>query len=408
MRNTLPYRTSSLGRSQSNSRLYGRDLIRGRRRLSMRCLFIACIIIAPLLAAVASLTCLRQVASSHSSYWNELARYLAGMPIPDTSLLASKTSDLRYQRHAKRMNALWDTIRSVTIDEIVPWRKKNLPEHVHGDAFYPLSGADFINLYTMFPDARRYLMIALEKPGEAATLLDWQSSRLIDGLDPVYRSIHQYSMNNYFASKVMTIEMNNTLLPGTAPSLLIFMARMGLTVHSLENVVISDDGNLVPEIPAEKQAENRIRGIRIAFTDGGSTKRELVYLSMKIGPRSVDTSTPEGKYLNRLHGIRTMMKSAVYLLHHRPFEPVRRFILDRSVLMVQDDSGIPFHSFQDGWEVKLFGRYRPALQLKYCIPVFQPDLKKAYAGLIEPLPFNFGYGILFGKGQSNLMIARKI
>lgn len=398
-------------KTNQNKRLYGKSLIRKTPVDIVKRILIFCILVFPLMAAGVNLTCLMQPRDvAADPYWNDVARYLAGMDVREKSVLYPKTRELPYQQHRRFMDDLWSKIQKSTIDIIKPWRESNVPTSgSRATAFYPLSGADFINLHTIFPASRRYLMIAMEPEGDASVLKDHQSRRLIDGLVPVERSIYLYGVNNYFQSKVMSQEMTNRLLPGTAPALLIFMARMGLVIKSVDNVYIGDSGDLVsmPGSPAKKD-NGKTYGIRIFFTGRDGSSRELVYLSMKIGPRSVDPSTPEGKYLGRLIGIKTMMKSAVYLLHHRPFDGVRDFILKRSIIMVQDDSGIPYRFFTRGWKVSLYGKYRPAMALKYCMPVSQPDLKEQYSAGVPPLPFNFGYGILFGPGQSNIMVAKKI
>jgi hypothetical protein len=324
--------------------------------------------------------------------------------------LWEKTNESVYQKHVLFMNNIWGMIQRETIDLIVPWREKHLVPAGKGDtAFYPLSGADFINLYALFPASNSYLMVAMEQPGDADALRDYQSKRLIEGLAPIQRSIYLYGRNNYFQSKVMIKEMNNNCLPGTAPVLLIFMARLGLTVIDVENVTIDESGLIVSmPIKAGGNPSPKIAGIRINFAHGDSGEiRELVYLSMKLLPDSTSLSVPEGRFLNRLRDVHTLLKSAVYILHYKNYEQVRNFLLQRSFIIIQDDSGIPYSSFNVEWKISLYGVYRPYLGLAGCRPVMQYDLEKSYLENSLPLPFNFGYGILSGPKQSNLMIARK-
>jgi hypothetical protein len=393
-------------------RLYGKSLIRSGPHVFLKNLLVFCILMFPLLAAGINITCLMQprpVAADH--YWNEVARYLAGMDISEKSVLWEKTRDPRYRDHVTFMDKLWGMIEKETIELVVPWRQDNIPRAgKYAPAFYPLSGADFINLYTLFPDSREYLMVAMEQPGDAGALRDHQSKRLIDGLIPIQRSIYLYGVNNYFQTKVMMKEMNNTLLSGTAPVLLIFMARLGLTITNVENVGIDEKGALVrlSEAKIPKNRGKAVTGIRISFTGkGGGSSRELVYLSMRLEARSVSPSTPEGVFFNRLKNAKTMLKSAVYILQDSRWEPLKSFILDRSVLVVQDDSGILFRDFNKRWDITLYGAYKPILNLPGCRVVRQGDLAESYRAKSRPLPFNFGYGILLGPGQSNLMLAKK-
>ena len=399
----------SLDPARSTRRLYGKNLIRASASTAVKNLLLTCVLLLPVLAAVINVTCLMQPRTAAADpYWNDVARYLAGMEVRDTSVLKPKTADPRYRAHIAYMDNLWGMIRKETIDLIRPWRDDNIPSvGGGGTAFYPLSGADFINLFTIYPNARTYLMIALEQSGDAALLRDHASNRFLDGLMPIQRGIYLYGVNNYFQSKVMMKEMNNTLLPGTAPALLIFMARMGLTVTGVENITIGDTGNIVTAGPANG-APRQVAGIRILFTGSGAAgTRELIYLSMRLEPDSVDTAAPEGRFFNRLRGTRTMLKSAVYILQDDKYAPLKDFILKRSALIVQDDSGIPYGAFDGRWRVKLYGKYNPYMSLGGCTIRRQEDLAGAYAKESFPLPFNFGYGILQGQGQSNLMIAKR-
>ncbi|OHD66170.1 MAG: hypothetical protein A2176_07980 [Spirochaetes bacterium RBG_13_51_14] len=402
----------SLKPRRAAKRLYGKSLVRNGASSFMKKLVLSCILILPVIAAGINATCLRQTRHGAADpYWNDVSRYLAGLEIGESSVLLPLTKEPRYKEHVRFMNDLWSMIQKETIDLIVPWRQEHIPSMKRSSvALYPLSGADFINLYAMFPDARTYLMIALEQPGEVEALRDYGSQRLIDGLMPIHRSIYMFGVNNYFQTKVMYREMNNTLLPGISPVLLIFMARLGLTIRQVENITLGESGSIAPhaEAPAAEHPGRRISGVRIRFTGQGvSRPRELVYLSMRLEANSVDPSTPEGRFLNSLHNVRTMLKSAVYILQTRRYEPLRDFILQRSRLIVQDDSGIAYGAFDEKWDVKLFGTYWPYLQLGGCSVVVQNDLLQSYRKESRPLPFNFGYGIILGRGKSNLLVAKK-
>ena len=401
-----------LKKQKTGKSKYGKRLIKGGAPGILRTILVLGILLFPILFAGINITCLMQPRQgADDPYWNDVSRYLAGMEISEKSVLWPKTKEPRYLEHMKFMDNLWGMIEKETIELIRPWRKKNIPVvKRYGTAFYPLSGADIINLFTLFPDSRSYIMVAMEQPGEASILRDHGSRRLIDGLVSIERGIYFYGTCNYFQTKVMIQEMNNTLLPGTAPSLLIFMARLGCTIRQVENIAIDGSGSIVPltAMNPVQSPEKLINGIRIYFTvKGGVSVRELVYLSMRLEANSVNPATPEGKFFNRLRNVKTMLKSAVYILQDKRYEPLKNFILQKSALIVQDDSGILFRDFNSGWDIKLFGTYNPVLNLPGCNVQKQDDLALRYQKQSLPLPFNFGYGILLGPGKSNLMVAKR-
>ena len=73
------------------------------------------------------------------------------------------------------------------------------------------------------------------------------------------------------------------------------------------------------------------------------------------------------------------------------FNEIRDTILERSRLVVQDASGVPFKYFDEaGWSLKLYGRYTGPISLFG--PRDQEDLRAAMARDTRgALPFVFGY-----------------
>jgi hypothetical protein len=91
-----------------------------------------------------------------------------------------------------------------------------------------------------------------------------------------------------------------------------------------------------------------------------------------------------------------------------PFEPrfseLRRLVLEGSSVVVEDDTGLPFRSFDERWAVRLFGRYEtPVSPFEDRL---QPSLKAAFErGAPPALPFGIGYHVL--PQRSHLLVASK-
>jgi hypothetical protein len=86
----------------------------------------------------------------------------------------------------------------------------------------------------------------------------------------------------------------------------------------------------------------------------------------------------------------TYIKSASYLMHSAHFSKVRQFILSKSELIVQDDSGIPVRYFVPAnWDRTFFGAYDGPIRL--FANRYQQDLFDAYAASAKPLDFGIGY-----------------
>ncbi len=348
-----------------------------------------------------------------SPYWNDLAHFLAGMPFRSDNPLAALTRTESYRRHVAVMNRFWEMVQRENTSPINAWRAAQMPRrYAKNIAFYPFSGADFVNLYSLFPKSRYYIMIALEEPGPVPDPLRLASWQLQAGLSSVQRNIWTIASENYFKSGIMQREMNNKYLEGVTPILLLFAARLGCTVTDVVPVGLDESGSIraLDREGTVKGNKPATTGIYIYFrAPGESGLRTLVYLRHRLSAGSLDERTAEGKFFKRLQHLNTVIKSAVYLLHRESLKAFCDFILERSDTVVQDDSGIPYRYFdKQRWDIVRFGTYTYPRSLKDLPnPPYQPDLAKDYAKTSLPLPFNFGYGVLTGRGKSNMVQALK-
>ncbi|MDP8988630.1 MAG: hypothetical protein M3N41_00935, partial [Acidobacteriota bacterium] len=110
-------------------------------------------------------------------------------------------------------------------------------------------------------------------------------------------------------------------------------------------------------------------------------------------------------YLESLPPGATLVKSASYLMHKKYFSTVRGIILAHSNLVIEDDSGIPYHYFFEPpmWDVHLFGAYDEPISLFKS--GLQDDLKAAYDARTGVDPLDFGIGYKWQQNQSNLLLA---
>jgi len=124
------------------------------------------------------------------------------------------------------------------------------------------------------------------------------------------------------------------------------------------------------------------------------------YALKKHSPNFLPYLKKEGRYT-------TVIKSASYLMHNAmiKFTKIRKSVIENSDYIVQDDSGVPIRYLSNNWQLQFHGYYDQP------IPLFkhrtQKDLqmamKKNSTGI---LPFSYGYD--YGKGQSNLITAKRL
>lgn len=348
-------------------------------------------------------------------YYNSLAQFLAGMPVEDDRNRAFKklTLSKAYIRHSNAMNKLWEQVRNENISNIEKWRDSQLDDiNKKETAFYPCSGADLVNLYSFFPKAGQYIMIALEETGIIPDPAKLNDTELASGLAAIQRCIETIASRNYLLSRLMRAEMPNKYLPGVTPVLLIFSARLGLNITGVELVGMTQKGDI--ETLAPKNAAGGLKhvcsGVRIKFfADGDSAERSILYFNLFLSGKTLNETTPEGLFFKDKSRFNTLIKSAVYLLHMPAFKDLCTDILNRSSVIIQDDSGIPFRFFgKEKWNLNYFGYYKyPQPLITIPNPPYQPDLAESFKNSAQPLAFNFGYGVLAGKNHSNLLLAIK-
>jgi hypothetical protein len=240
--------------------------------------------------------------------------------------------------------------------------------------YYMFSGPDFLYANTVFPNASTYILCGTEPVGQVPDITKIPRASLDAALQNLRLSLKTVLSQHYFITKDMRVDLSQNTLGGTLPILYVFLARTG---HNISNVQFVSS-------PAP--------GVRITF--GGQT---LYYFK-------TDLSNGGGSagFLRWCAAQRpgmSLLKAASYLPHEESFSNVRRFLLDNSRVIVQDDSGIPLRNFmQSGWEIDLYGHYNDVIPLfngKY-----QPDLGEQYArGKNSDLGFAFGYHWQVEKGM---------
>ena len=345
------------------------------------------------------------------SDWHERALFLAGLP---TSRAFQERPDIakilklpHYQDHVRQMNAFWTSVDRKRVAPMTAWWRAELSPRMDGiktdTALYPLSGGDLLNFKLIYPDAKRYVMIAMEKPGRMPDPSSMTDPQLQEGLYSVRKMLGNIALTGYFFSRWMNWYMNPEKYGffGTLPTVSVFLVRLGHRIETVDQTCVNEEGKLV----TESVNPCYLPGYRIGFMDGNTgEEKELFYHSTRIDNALFSDSTARGRYIHSLGNVAVMMKAAVYLFHRSAHQEGARYLLEHSEVIVQDDSGIPYRSFKpDQWDITLYGTYRYPLPGMGVYP--QQDLIRAYSQGSEHLPFAYGYGPKTAAKASGLMVA---
>lgn len=317
------------------------------------------------------------------SLMNKAARFYAGVdktgiPMSDSAsrMWSSYCKDIdRYMTSSRNVLAMVDSLARTDFSDF-----RSKVDYV----FYPFSGADFLYPLTLFPDADTYFMCGLERPGTPITQISTNPKHL-----EAYRTaLINLFYSSYFITKDMSKDLHNSELDGTCPVLSMLMALSGYEIISVNYFELDSIGNMVA-------AEEKSRNIEMRFFKTGSThEQRILYFSGDVQNKSfkpalqayIDKELPQ-------HTVASYIKAASYLLHWDSFSQMRDNILNHSIAIVQDDSGIPYRKLTPGFDVTLYGKYIHPWH-EFAEACNQKDLEAIYeenAATIHTLPFRIGY-----------------
>lgn len=327
-------------------------------------------------------------------WWSDAARILAG-EAPKAGVLGKAAELPSVQRHRAAFERSWSQFEQSRLKPTMKFAQEEIAtqRQAEGPVFYPFSGPDAMYALSMFPGARSYVLAGLEPVGELPDLGVLSDADFEASLVEVRRSLRSLRAFSFFRTKDMSAEFSKNQFSGVTPILLLFIARQGFAVQNVEQIILEPDARLSLTNPAGllNLTPDRIPGLRISFVKAGDAQaRTLYYFTADLSNEGVARAPQMLKWAANLAPKATYLKSASYLMHAAHFSQVRNFILARTELIVQDDSGIPVRFFSSNhWERTFYGAYEGPIRL--FANRYQGDLREAYAASAKPLEFGIGY-----------------
>lgn len=328
---------------------------------------------------------------------NGTAAYLAGLEPPPGSPLAGYTREGAWQQHASSFGRAWNSLERRQLAPIRQWAATDLGRAYAQRAtiYYMFSGPDFLYVHAFYPNASTYVLCGKEDVGNVpniAAMSPAQRSGSLQNLQTTLNTVLNYS---YFITKDMRADLSRSALRGVTPVFLAFMARSGNAITGVERVGLSANGNL---------GGGSVPGVKITFRRGGDGPVQTLFyfdcdLSNGGNPAVIN-------FCRNLGPGNSLLKSSSYLMHRDSFSKVRSMLLDVSLTLVQDDSGIPIRFFDpQRWIVRFYGAYIGPIELFK--EHYQQDLAELYRRS-RPKELNFGVGYRFNRSQTTLMVATRI
>jgi len=318
---------------------------------------------------------------------DDIGHFLAGLPVRYGAALSQRQQMPEYQEHYREMHGLCRVAKRSHVNRMRDWSAFELTPIVGtgGTVLYPFGGPDLLYVCTLFPQARTYVLMGLEPVGEVPALGPMAAGELFASLAAFRQATRTQLAAGYFITKDMKAELEHKSLRGVLPILLSTVALIGGEVESA--TLITAGGN---------------PGIDLRFRDAGGDRHTAYYVSGDLS-----NSGFKGGYrqwLTSLGGKVTYFKAASYLMTDNGFSQARDFFLSQSRFILQDDSGIPFRYFGQGWTFRFYGNYEHPIE--FFAKYQQEDLRQAYANNPQS-PINFGSGYHMKPDGANLLLGIK-
>jgi hypothetical protein len=340
-------------------------------------------------------------AAVQSSAANDTARFLAGLPVQAGSPIAALTQDPGWGAHARAMNQAFSQLERRQLNNIRAFRSEAIAPATENSSVcvYLFSGPDFLYADAMFPDCTTFVLQGLEPVDPLPNLISVPQPELAATLRNVEASLNTVLSFSFFKTKDMREDFGRSELKGVLPPIFVFMARTGKFIQDVQYISLDTAGKVAQGF------QGATRGAKITFSDPSGTGKILYYFTSDLADDALRRNPGLLLFCKSLGPSNSLLKAASYLLHSGGFETVRNFLLENSVAILQDDSGIPVRYFPpDRWTLRFFGVYNGPIELFKQFN--QPDLRKFYT-TSSPKPLTFGFGYRWNSAMSTLFLAVK-
>jgi hypothetical protein len=335
-----------------------------------------------------------------SSPANDAARYLAGLPVAPGSPLTPLSQDPRWGAHARAMNIAFAQLEQRQLNNIRTFRAENITPatQASSNCLYLFSGPDFLYADAMFGDCSTFVLQGLEPIDPIPDLVTTPQPALFGTLQNIEISLNTLLSFSFFKTKDMREDFQRAQLKGVLPIILVFMARTGKEIESVEYLSLDKEGKII------QGQKGFTRGTKINFVEPASgAKKAMYYFTSDLSDDALKRNPAILRFCETLGPVNSLLKAASYLLHGDNFTIVRNFLLQNSTAILEDDSGIPLHYLTpDKWTLRFFGAYTGPIELFKKFN--QPDLRQYYE-TSAPKRLTFGFGYRWNNRNSTLILA---
>lgn len=333
---------------------------------------------------------------------NTVARTLAGL---ETTVPAGmKIEQAQLRDYARAASERWKIYERRIGAPMLKWAQTELTHAPGATVFYPFSGPDFATVQRLYPEAARYVLVAMQRAENVPALERASAAELSAFLGRFAEAWKQFAQIGFFRTLDLDEEAKQPgLRAGVTAPLLAFAVRSGYTVVSVEPVRVNASGAELEPHPGPRNESGTWNSVRIALTVDGR-KVVLDYVRMNLSDAALAGHPEQRAWIERMAANRTVLKAASHLPQSPRFSVVRDALLERAPSIVQDETGMEYGALAKVFNVKLYGKFSKPHSL------FNKEAQRALAEAyqtrpdVKPLTFRVSYQ---REPEANLQVATR-
>lgn len=310
--------------------------------------------------------------------------------------LSTHVNSHSYQLFKNQITKHWREYTGQILHPLQKWREFNVPHPSSRVVFYPFSGPDFPNAYSIYPEADTFILAGLEAGGLEPEPELLPKDKVERGLKEFAGSLDSISRLNFFLTNKMKKDISASIFRGTAPVFLAYFGLMGIKPCSLKPISLKENGEIhyltTDEIKSNKKYKDGFVSLELIFNDPITGKNKfLYYFSKDLSNNGLNKDDSILKFVQTKGAFSSTFKAASFLLHYNHFSRFRDFIIQNVEMIVMDDTGPRVKDLKEKFEIRVFGVYTQPIKL--WPRMVQAELRQLHSEQKpSKLPFKYGYG----------------
>lgn len=327
--------------------------------------------------------------ASHALDPTPTARVLAGLSTDHAQAGEDKAGVL--EGYTRKVAQLWDTYDKQIAGPMGEWARGELTRTPGETIFYPFAGPDFPTAQILYPDAGRYVLVALQTGGRVPDMSAMAKDRLNAYLRTFRSGWESFTQRGFYDTDDLKRDTGDKgVLEGITPALMAFAVRLGYAIDKVEPMRVGAAGELEVH-PGDRSSVGTWDSVRLTLRSAAGQTVLLDYLHLDLSDGYLAKHDPERRFITAMSKQRVVTKAASHLMQKPFFSIIKGAILENAPSLWQDETGIDYAELAERFTVALYGKFTKANKL--FIKGIQRSLATAYKTRkdIEPLPFKVGY-----------------